>query len=196
MVKRLIDFAGSVCGLTAIMPLVPFIALAIKLESRGPVLVKLERLSAGKIIKIYKFRTMTDNALAMESQLQHLNERKDGPYFKISNDPRVTKVGRWLRKFRIDEFPQLLNVIKGEISLVGPRPYKPSETAQYPESHRHLIMAKAGATGLSQISGSSSLSFQKTLELDDYYLKNQSLWLDIKILAKTLLILFFDQTAV
>jgi len=125
-----------------------------------------------------------------------LNERNDGPFFKMKNDPRVTRVGRILRKYRIDEFPQLINVLKGELSLVGPRPHEPEEVIHYPGEYKHLILAKAGVTGYSQINGASSLPFLKELALDDYYVQNQSPFLDAKIIAKTVLIIFTDPTAV
>ena len=132
----------------------------------------------------------------MKPVLASLNERKDGSFFKIKKDPRITRVGKILRKFRIDEFPQLTNVLKGELSLVGPRPHEPEEVFSYPPEFKHLILAKAGVTGLSQVNGASSLPFLKELTLDNYYLKNQSFWLDSKIIIKTILILFFDPTAV
>lgn len=194
--KRSIDIIGSFVGLLLITPLVPFIALAIKLDSRGPVIVKIKRVSRGKTFNLYKFRTMVANAEELKPLLAHLNERKDGPFFKIRNDPRITRIGRRLRRFRLDEFPQLINVLKNEMTLVGPRPYAPDEVAQYPQEYRHLILAKGGVTGLSQINGSSTLSFKKTLGLDDYYIKNRSLWLDLKIIAVTLTIIFFDHNAV
>src|SRR3989344_7194943 len=112
--KRILDIVGAVLGLLVIAPLVPFIALAIKLESRGPVLVKLARVSGGKIIYVYKFRSMIEGAHGLKIQLASLNERTDGPFFKLKKDPRITKIGRILRKFRIDEFPQLINVLEGE----------------------------------------------------------------------------------
>ncbi len=194
--NRAIDATGALAGLIFIAPLWPLIALAIKLESRGPVLVKLERVSNGKTIQVYKFRSMIDGAHQMKNDLRHLNERKDGPFFKIKNDPRLTKVGKIIRKFRLDEFPQLVNVLKGELSLVGPRPHEPREVIYYPNEHKHLMLAKAGITGLSQASGASSLPFLKELELDSYYVKNRSLLLDAKILAKTIAIIFTDPTAV
>lgn len=194
--KKFIDIAGAIIGLLVSAPFIPVIALIIKIDSKGPVFVKLKRVSMGKVFNLYKFRTMIENAHNLKSSLQHLNERKDGPFFKIKNDPRITKAGKWLRRFRVDEFPQLLNVLKGEMSLVGPRPYTPEETTAYPESYKYLTETKAGITGLSQISGSSELSFKKTLELDDFYVKNQSLRFDLKIITKTLLIIFFDPTAV
>lgn len=196
MFQRLFDIFGAGIGLILSLPLWPFVVLAIKLESRGPVLVKLQRISGGNPIFVYKFRSMIDGAHLLKIQFARLNERTDGPFFKIKNDPRLTKVGKIIRKFRIDELPQLLNVLKGELALVGPRPHEPEEVANYPEEYKHLIYAKAGVTGLSQVSGASSLPFLAELALDDYYLKNKSLFLDLKIIGKTLSILFFDPTAV
>lgn len=194
--KRVLDIIGSVIGLLLIAPLAPFIALAIKLETNGPVLVKLARVSYGRIIYAYKFRSMIKGAHGLKIQLAALNERVDGPFFKLKNDPRITKVGRILRKFRIDEFPQLINVLKGEMALVGPRPHEPEEVIHYPGPYKHLLLAKAGVTGLSQVNGASSLPFLEELGLDSYYVKNQSLWLDIKIITKTITIIFTDPTAV
>lgn len=194
--RRLLDIIGSLLGLTVLAPLAPLIAFAIKTESRGPALVKLDRVSAGKTIRAYKFRSMYEGAHQMKGVLAVLNERGDGPFFKIKKDPRVTKVGRILRRFRIDEFPQLINVLKGELSLVGPRPHEPEEVIFYPHPYKHLMLAKAGITGLSQVSGASGLPFMKELELDDHYVKNRSLFLDAKILAKTAKIIFSDPTAV
>jgi len=194
--KKITDIIGASLGLLILAPFFPFIALAIKLESRGRVIVKLDRLSQGKTIKVYKFRSMVKDAQKIKPALFGLNERRDGSFFKIKNDPRITRVGKLLRKFRIDEFPQLFNVLKGELSLVGPRPHEPEEVTGYPKEFKHLISAKAGVTGLSQVNGASSLPFIKELNFDDYYLKNQSLWLDFKIILKTVLILFFDPTAV
>ena len=139
---------------------------------------------------------MINGAHAIKPKLADMNERKDGPFFKIKNDPRLTRSGKIIRKFRFDEIPQFINVLKGEMALVGPRPHEPEEVAHYPNAYKHLTLAKAGITGLSQVSGASSLPFLKELETDDYYLKNRSWWLDFKIAAKTLLILFFDPTAV
>ena len=224
-IKRIIDITGSVIGLIILLPFFPFIALAIKFDSslglpmsqilspssdigspkirsyfsflnNSPVLIKLDRVSKGKIIKVYKFRSMIVGAAEKKKDLLKLNERKDGPFFKIKNDPRITKVGRFLRKFRIDEFPQLINVLKGELSLVGPRPHEPEELFAYPRQYRELLAAKTGLTGLSQVNGASGLPFFKELEYDKYYLENQSLWLDFKILFKTLVIFFTDPTGV
>lgn len=195
--KRTEDVIGSIAGLIFFMPFAPIIALVIKLEYPSePVLVKLKRVSGGRQINVYKFRNMVPGADKMKPGLLHLNERTDGPFFKINKDPRVTRVGRFLRKFRIDEFPQLLNVLKGELSLVGPRPHEPGEVDKYPAEFAHVPRARAGATGLSQVSGASSLPFLKELKLDSSYLKNKSLFGDIKIILKTVFILFSDPTAV
>ena len=194
--KRLTDIVGASLGLLVLAPFWPLIALAIKLGTPGPHLVKLDRISAGKNIRVYKFRSMTHGAHQIRTKFTHLNERRDGPFFKIRNDPRLTKTGRLIRKFRLDEFPQLINVLRGELSLVGPRPHEPEEVANYPESYRHIVLAKAGVTGLSQVNGASSLPFLKELELDSHYVKNQNLLMDAKIIGKTIAILFFDPTAI
>ena len=194
--KKILDISGAVFGLILLAPFVPLIGLAIKLETRGPMFVGLTRVSGGKPIVVYKFRSMVHDATALKSGLVHLNERRDGPFFKIANDPRITRVGKIIRKFRIDEFPQLWNVAKGELSLVGPRPHEPNEVIHYPEPYKHLMLAKAGVTGLSQVNGASSLPFLKELQLDHYYVRHASIAFDIRIIGKTLKIIFTDPTAV
>lgn len=196
MSKRSLDIAGGLVGLLFILPFSPFIALAIILESGGPVLVKLDRVSQGKVIKVYKFRSMVKGAEKLKKELMVLNERKDGPLFKIKNDPRLTKVGKFLRKLRLDEFPQVINVLKGELSLVGPRPHEPEEMLQYPEEFKKLYFTKGGLTGLSQVMGASALPFKKELELDLYYFDHQSLSQDLKIIWQTVWIFFSDPTGV
>lgn len=194
--KRFFDIIGALFGLLVMALFLPLIALAIKLESRGTVFVKLDRVSVGRLIKVYKFRSMIHGAHYIKPMLTAWNERPASPFFKIKNDPRLTKTGKWLRKFRLDEFPQFINVLKGELTLVGPRPHEPEEVIHYPHPYKHLLLTKAGITGLSQVNGASSLLFLKELAFDDYYLKNQSLLLDFKIILKTIAILFFDPTAV
>lgn len=196
MIKRLFDIFGALAGLLLILPFAPFILLAILLEDGLPVFVKLDRISEGGIVRVYKFRSMIKGADKIKKELDHLNERSDGPFFKIENDPRITKVGKWLRKTRVDEFPQLINVLKGELSLVGPRPHEPEEVENYPEEYKYLSEARAGVTGLSQVSGASGLPYMKELKLDAYYLDNQSFWFDLKILFKTVWIFFTDPTGV
>jgi len=195
-IKRIVDIVGAALGLVFALPLIAVIAAAVKFGDGGPVLVGLGRISGGRVVKVYKFRSMVPGAERQKKMLMHLNERTDGPFFKIKNDPRVTPVGRVIRKFRVDEIPQLINVLKGELSLVGPRPHEPEEVAQYPPEYKWIAEAKAGITGMSQVNGASSLPYMKELELDAYYLANRSLWLDVKILARTVLILFTDPTGV
>lgn len=190
------DIVGAVAGLVFIAPLTPFIAFAIILEDGFPIIEKLPRVSGGRVINVYKFRSMVRGAREKKKELLHLNERKDGPFFKIKNDPRLTKTGKFLRKFRLDEFPQFWNVLRGELALVGPRPHEEEEVAAYPEEFRAVPKAKGGITGLSQVSGASSLPFRRELELDLYYLQNKSFALDMKILWKTVWIFFSDPTGV
>ncbi|MBI1975166.1 MAG: sugar transferase [Parcubacteria group bacterium] len=184
--KRLFDLIFGALGIAALLPLVLVVAPLIRFDSFGPVFVKIRRVSGGKPVHIWKFRTMVANAHELRPQLVHLNERSDGPFFKIANDPRVTRVGRLLRKSLLDEWPQFVNVVRGELTLVGPRAHEPGEVAQYPLEYQHIPQAIAGLTGYSQINGASSLPFLNELEHDAWYLKNQSLWLDLKIIAKTL----------
>ncbi len=194
--KRALDIFGALAGLGLIAPFVPFIALAIKLDDNGSIFIKLPRVSEGKVIFVYKFRSMSTNAHLQKASLNHLNERTDGPFFKIKNDPRLTFVGKFLRKFRLDEFPQLINVLKGELALVGPRPHEPEEVILYPKEYQHIVFAKSGATGLSQVNGASSLPFLEELKLDSHYLEKQSLTLDAKIITKTIKIILTDSNAV
>ncbi len=196
MFKRIFDVIGSLLGIIIFIFITPIIAFAILLEDGWPVFVSLERISGGRRVFICKFRSMVRNAHAMKKDLIHLNERRDGPLFKIKNDPRLTKVGKVLRKLRLDEFPQFFNVLLGDLSLVGPRPHEPGEIAAYPEEFKGLSAAKAGLTGLSQVSGASALPFLKELELDKYYLEHQSFILDMQILGRTIWILFSDPTGV
>ncbi len=195
-IKRLTDIIGGVVGILLLIILTPIIGLAIKLDSPGPIFVKLDRVSKGKRIVILKFRSMVKEAKALKAGLLERNERKDGPFFKIKNDPRITRVGKIIRKFRLDEFPQFVSVLIGDLSLVGPRPHEPEEVKHYPIEFHSVFHAKAGITGLSQISGASSLTFAKELELDQWYLKHQNTRLDLAIIGKTIVIMFTDPTAV
>ena len=196
MGKRIFDIIGALCGLVFILPFTPFIALAIWCEDRGSVFAGLSRVSEGRAITVWKFRTMVPGAAAMKKDLAAQNERADGPFFKIKDDPRLTKVGKFLRMLRVDEFPQFWNVLVGELSLVGPRPHEPEEIAAYPPEFAHLSAAKAGLTGFSQVMGASGLPFMKELEYDAAYLKEYSFWFDVKIVLKTVLIFFTDPTGV
>ncbi|MEX2033190.1 MAG: sugar transferase [Candidatus Colwellbacteria bacterium] len=193
--KKMLDIGGALTGLFVISPFIPLIALAIKLDSQGEVFIRLPRVSEGKVIKVYKFRSMIKEAHKMKADLREFNER-DGYFFKMKHDPRVTRIGRILRRFRLDEFPQLINVLRGELALVGPRPHEPEEVAHYPEAYKQLLLARSGVTGLSQVNGASSLPFLKELELDSFYSRNVSPAMDFKILLKTALIFLFDPSAV
>jgi lipopolysaccharide/colanic/teichoic acid biosynthesis glycosyltransferase len=191
--KRVIDIAAGLAGTALLLPLAALVAPLIRLDSPGQVFVKIRRVSRGNPVYIWKFRTMVPNAHKLRDNLRHMNERNDGPFFKISNDPRVTRVGRILRKSLLDEWPQFVNVLKGELTLVGPRAHEPEEIAAYPDEYKHVPLAQAGLTGYSQINGASNLPFLKELELDDWYLKNQSLSLDLKIIIRTMHIILFKR---
>jgi len=183
--KRLLDIAISAAGLLmAALPMV-LIAIVIKLESRGPALYVSERIGRwGKPFKCFKFRTMIRNAEALKNDLIANNER-DGVFFKLKNDPRVTRLGRFLRKYSLDELPQLFNVLRGEMSLVGPRPSIPPEFAKFAPEHLHRLAVLPGLTGLWQVKARQDSSFGKYISLDMTYVKNWSLWLDLKILFWT-----------
>jgi exopolysaccharide biosynthesis polyprenyl glycosylphosphotransferase len=199
IVKRIFDFIFGSIFFILLLPVYVFVALAIKWDSKGPVFARMpHRVGRGEeVFFMYKFRSMITGAKDMKNDLMKLNEREKGkgPLFKMKNDPRVTKVGRVIRKFRIDEFPQLINVIKGELSLVGPRAHEIDEVAKYRKHHKAVLIIKPGITGLAQISGSSDLPFDEENKLDLYYIEHWSLWLDIKILIKTFIFMFKDRSA-
>jgi len=184
--KSLMDRFGALVGLLVFSPLILITALAIKLTSRGPVFFKQTRSGVnGKQFPLYKFRTMCSDAEGRKDDLLDKNEMS-GPVFKIKRDPRVTKVGRFLRKYSIDEVPQFLNILRGEMSLVGPRPPLPSEVSRFePWQHRKLSV-KPGLTCLWQINGRNAIDFEEWMRLDLQYIDNWSLWLDAKIIAKTI----------
>lgn len=195
VIKRGLDIFGSLGGLILLSPLFLLIAFAIKWETEGPVFVHLERISGKKRFKLHKFRSMIKDAEKYKTLLEISNERADSPLFKMKNDPRVTHIGRFIRKYRLDEFPQLWNVVKGEVSLVGPRPHQPDEIAKYEKRHRRVLAIRAGVSGLTQISGSSDLPFEEEVALDTFYMENWSLWQDVKIIILTVLKLFRDKSA-
>jgi exopolysaccharide biosynthesis polyprenyl glycosylphosphotransferase len=184
--KRLIDMVGAVLALALHSPLLIFAALAIKIESRGPVFYRSTRIGKnGRPFTFLKLRSMVDGADRRRHHVVHLNEA-DGPVFKISNDPRVTRVGRFLRVTSIDEIPQFLNVLRGEMSLVGPRPPLPAEVSQYEPWQLHRLDVLPGITCLWQISGRSRIGFQEWMRLDLEYIKHRSFLLDLKILLRTI----------
>ena len=184
--KRLLDVAGAAVALTLHLPLLVLTAIAIKLESRGPVFYRSTRIGRnGRAFTFLKLRSMFDGADRQRHQLQHLNEC-DGPTFKISRDPRVTRIGRILRVTSLDEIPQFLNVLCGDMSLVGPRPPIPEEVEQYEPWQWRRLDVKPGITCLWQISGRSTLSFKEWMRLDLEYIKHRSFWLDLRILLRTI----------
>jgi exopolysaccharide biosynthesis polyprenyl glycosylphosphotransferase len=185
--KRVLDFTLASLLLVLAAPLLLIVAVLIKLTSRGPVFFMQERLGLNKRrFRIYKFRTMGVEAEKRQAELEHLNEVA-GPAFKIKNDPRVTPLGRILRKTSIDELPQLFNVLKGEMSLVGPRPLPVRDYEGFDQDwHRRRFSVRPGITCLWQISGRSSIGFDKWMELDMQYIDEWSLWLDLRILAGTI----------
>jgi exopolysaccharide biosynthesis polyprenyl glycosylphosphotransferase len=184
--KRAIDVVLSLVLLMLGMPVVLLVALAIKVTSSGSVLFRQTRCGLnGRRFTLYKFRTMVEDAEERRGDLLHLNEM-DGPVFKLRRDPRVTGLGRLLRRFSLDELPQLWNVLKGDMSLVGPRPPIPEEVARYQRWQRRRLAMKPGLTCLWQVSGRNELDFQRWIELDLQYIDSWSPWLDLKILAKTI----------
>jgi len=190
ILKRTLDLVLSLITLVVVAPVMLLIALAIKLDSKGPIFYSSERVGRkGKLFQCLKFRTMVANADAIRSSLEHMNER-EGVLFKITNDPRITRVGGILRKYSLDELPQFVNVLKGEMSIVGPRPPIASEVAQYDLSHLRRLDVLPGITGLWQVEARQDPSFDSYISLDTAYVDNWSLWMDIKILLRTVTVVF------
>ena len=191
-VKRTMDVTLTAVGLVVILPLLVAIAVAIKLDSRGPVLFRQIRIGVGGVrFEILKFRTMVVGADAQKANLQHLNEYADSRLFKIRRDPRVTRLGRVLRKLSLDELPQLWNVLKGDMSLVGPRPCVPEEFARYEPHHMERLFVIPGVTGPWQVNGRNEITdFEEVVRLDTDYIRSWSLTADVAILLKTVPTLF------
>ena len=182
--KRAFDFAASLLGLIILSPLFLIIAVLIKLDSKGPVVFKQERVGKdGELFTIYKFRTMVENAENM------------GAGYRVKNkDPRITNIGNFLRKTSLDELPQLINIVKGEISIVGPRPTLEYQVKEYNEYQWQRLKVKPGVTGLAQINGRQSLTWKGKIDYDVQYVNNRSFLLDLKIIFKTFFILFDTST--
>lgn len=184
--RRALDVAGALAGLTQLSPLLLLTALAIRIESPGPVLFHQQRVGKrGRAFTMYKFRSMRVTAEAEKQTLQEQNESAEGVLFKMREDPRVTRVGRLIRRLSIDELPQLLNVLRGDMSIVGPRPALPAEVELYDVDARKRLEAKPGLTCLWQISGRSELTFSEQVDLDLRYLQGRSIAKDIAIIART-----------
>ena len=194
-VKRALDIIVSLTGLIVLSPILLAVMIAVKISSRGPILFRQTRVGVGgRLFTCYKFRSMCVDAEAKRERLLHLNEAS-GPVFKIKNDPRITPVGRVIRKFSLDELPQLYNVLINDMSLVGPRPPVPSEVASYDMRTRHRLSVKPGLTCLWQISGRSAVAFDRWVELDLLYIDTMSFWGDIAILLKTVPAVVFARGA-
>ena len=188
--KRVFDVVFSVLALIVFAPVILAIAIAIKLDSPGPVFYSSERIGKkGVVFRCTKFRTMVRDAEKRRSEIMHMNER-DGVLFKVSNDPRITRLGRFLRKYSLDELPQFFNVLKGDMSVVGPRPPIASEVREYKLSHLRRLDVTPGITGLWQVQGRQDPSFASYVSLDVTYIDNWSVWLDFKIIMKTIGVVF------
>ena len=185
-IKRLMDMVGSAAAIFFLAPLMALLAILIRFDSPGPILYRSDRVGRkGRRFVCYKFRTMVANADALKEELRHRNER-NGPFFKIADDPRVTRLGRFLRKYSLDELPQFWNVLKGEMSLVGPRPHPVDDYEQYDWKHLRRLDVKPGITGLWQVTARQDPSWETSMALDLDYIENWNLWLDVRILLSTL----------
>ena len=193
--KKIIDFSLSAVALVILSPLLLIVAILIKLESKGPVIFSQKRVGLnGKEFKMYKFRSMVVNAEELKEKLAKQNEMS-GPMFKMKDDPRVTKIGKFIRKTSIDELPQLINILKGDMSLVGPRPPIPREVIQYNKYQYQRLLVKPGITCYWQISGRNNIDFDEWVELDLKYIKERNLFKDIYIILMTLPVLLGDKNA-
>lgn len=195
IVKRTVDIIGSLFGLVILSPLLLIISIAIKLDSKGPIFFSQERVGRNEeIFKMYKFRSMVVNAEELKETLLEKNEMS-GPMFKMKEDPRITKVGKFIRKTSIDELPQLLNVLKGEMSIVGPRPNLPREVEKFTAWQKQKFSVKPGLTCYWQVMGRNEIGFEEWMKLDIRYINERSILGDVKLIFKTFFVLFGDKNA-
>lgn len=194
--KRAMDIIGSLCGIILLSPLLIIVALAIKIEDpKGSIFFSQQRCGKdNKLFPMYKFRSMVSNAEELLEELMEHNEM-DGPVFKIKDDPRITRVGKFIRKTSIDELPQLFNILRGDMSIVGPRPAIPHEVAEYSDYHKQRLLVKPGLTCIWQVSGRNSIGFEEWMDMDLEYIEKRNLWMDIKLIFKTVGVLFGDEHA-
>lgn len=194
--KRMMDILGSAIGLILLSPLFILVALAIKIEDpKGKVFFAQKRCGKdNKPFPMYKFRSMVSNAEELLEELMEQNEM-DGPVFKIKEDPRITKVGKFIRKTSVDELPQLFNILMGDMSIVGPRPAIPHEVAEYDDYQKQRLLVKPGLTCIWQVSGRNSIGFDEWVDMDLEYIEKRNLWMDIKLIFKTVGVLFGDDNA-
>jgi exopolysaccharide biosynthesis polyprenyl glycosylphosphotransferase len=195
IMKRVMDVIASIIGLTLLSPLLVIVSILIKLESKGPIIFSQKRVGVdGKSFNMYKFRSMVVNAEELKKDLQHKNEMS-GPMFKMKDDPRITRIGRFIRKTSIDELPQLLNVLKGDMSLVGPRPSLPDEVKEFETWMLERLEVKPGLTCYWQVMGRNEIDFEDWMKLDVRYVREKNIWVDIKLIFKTFFVLFGDKNA-
>lgn len=195
ILKRSFDIIASAIGLIVLSPVFLIVAIAIKCDDGGPVFYDQIRVGKnGKKFRMYKFRSMRVSA---ENEIEELKEHSevDGAMFKMKNDPRVTRVGKFIRRTSIDEFPQLLNVFLGQMSIVGPRPPLPREVADYTQYDKQRLYVKPGCTGLWQVTVRNSVGFQEMVNIDLNYIQHRSIWLDLKIIIKTVKVIFVPNEA-
>ena len=193
--KRITDIVCSLAGLIVLSPILLIIAIAIKMDSKGPIFFKQDRVGKDeRIFSMYKFRSMVVNAEELKKSLEIENEMS-GPMFKIKKDPRITRVGRFIRKTSIDELPQLINVLKGDMSLVGPRPSLPKEVEAFEPWMKERLTVLPGLTCIWQVSGRNNIPFKEWMELDIKYVRERSYLLDLKLIFKTFFVLFGDDNA-
>lgn len=194
VLRRLIDIVLSGCALLALAPVFATTALAIKFEDRGPVFFRQSRVGyRGRLFGMWKFRSMVVNAERLKDLLLAQNEMAAGVTFKMKHDPRVTRVGRFIRKYSIDELPQFWNVLRGDMALVGPRPPVPREVALYSPEDRQRLLAKPGLTCFWQVSGRNEIDFAGQVRLDVAYIQSASLWLDCQLLCRTIPAVLFGK---
>lgn len=194
-VKRIIDIICSLVGLIVLIPMLLVVAIIIKIESKGPIIFAQDRVGKdGKIFKMYKFRSMVSNAEELKEELANMNERT-GPMFKMKNDPRITRIGKAIRKTSIDELPQLVNILKGEMSIVGPRPSLPQEVKQFDAWMMERLDVKPGLTCYWQVDGRDDIEFTEWMRLDIKYIQERKLLVDAKLILKTFSFLLGDKNA-
>jgi exopolysaccharide biosynthesis polyprenyl glycosylphosphotransferase len=194
-IKRSIDIVGSLIGLVVLSPVFIIVSILIKLDSKGQIVFHQTRVGKdGKEFEMYKFRSMVINAEELKKNLKEKNEMS-GPMFKIKDDPRITKIGKFIRRTSIDELPQLINVLKGEMSLVGPRPSLPKEVKEFQPWMLKRLEVKPGLTCYWQVMGRNNIDFEEWMRLDINYVDNRSIFLDIKLIFKTFFVLFGDKNA-
>ena len=193
--KRIIDIIGAGLGLILLSPIIAIVACAVKVTSKGPIFFSQKRVGKnGELFEMYKFRSMVVNAEELKGNLEDQNEMS-GPMFKIKDDPRITKVGKFIRKTSIDELPQLWNVLKGDMSLVGPRPSLPKEVEQFDNWMFKRLSVRPGLTCYWQVSGRNNIGFEDWMKLDCKYVDDRNIWIDIKLIFKTVGVLFGDKNA-